>query len=491
MRTACTQQPLNEISADLLILPLYQGARPASEVDQPLGGGLGRTIDAGDFTGEYGQTLIYYTDGRIAARRVMLLGLGAESRLDRTRLRRAAGIGARAARQRGGTVAVLPPQVPGLTPAEAAQFTVEGIIHSLHQMRSLKSDQKRRPEVEQLLVAGGADLEPAVHKGQILAEAANFARDLAWLPGNHLTACDLANRAAALGEEAGIEVEIYDLEGCRKLGLGLLLAVNQGSRQEPRFIVMRYKGSGGKGPWLGLVGKGITFDSGGISIKPTDHMWDMKYDMCGAAAVLGAMQAISKLKPACDILAVIPATDNMPDGGAYKPGDVVVGYSGKSVEIRSTDAEGRLILADGLAYAAAQGCTRLITASTLTGAARIALGSIRFGIVSNDDQWEEQVYSAAEEAGEKGWRLPHDREYYDLFKSPIADMANSGEPRAAGTVVGGLFLMSHVGGTPCVHLDIAAVAYRNSDDRYQEAGPTGVGVRTMVQAALRFAGGKR
>lgn len=491
MQIACTQQPLAEIAADLLIIPLYQGVRPASEVDQPLGGGLGRAIDAGDFTGEYGQTLIYYTDGRIAARRVMLLGLGAESRLDRTRLRRAAGIGARAARQRGGTMAVVPPKVAGLSSAESAQFTVEGIVHSLHQPKSLKTDQEPRPEVEELLVVGGAELQSAVEKGQILAEAANFARDLAWLPGNHLTAADLADRAADLCREAGIEIEVYDLEGCRRLGLGLLLAVNQGSRQEPRFIVMRYKGGGGRGPWLGLVGKGITFDSGGISIKPTANMWDMKYDMSGAAAVLGAMQAISRLKPACDIMAVIPATDNMPDGGAYKPGDVVVGYSGKSVEIRSTDAEGRLVLADGLAYAAAQGCTRLITASTLTGAAKIALGSVRFGIVSNDDQWEEQVYAAAEEAGEKGWRLPHDREYYDLFKSPIADMANSGEPRTAGTVVGGLFLMSHVGGTPCVHLDIAAVAYRNSDDRYQEAGPTGVGVRTLVQAALRFAEGKR
>lgn len=491
MRAACTQKPLAAIGADLLIIPLYQGARPDSEVDRPLGGGLSRAIDAGDFSGEYGQTLIYYTDGRIAARRVMLLGLGSESRLDRTRLRRAAGIGARAARQRGGSVAIVPPKAAGMTPGEAAQFTVEGIIHSLHQPKSLKTDREPCCEVEQLLVAGGDELDPAVRRGQIVAEAANFARDLAWLPGNYLTAADLADRAKALCQEAGIEIEVYDLEGCRKLGLGLLLAVNQGSRQEPRFIVMRYKGGGGKGPWLGLVGKGITFDSGGISIKPTDHMWDMKYDMSGAAAVLGAVQAISRLKPACDILAVIPATDNMPDGGAYKPGDVVTGYSGKSVEIRSTDAEGRLVLADGLAYAAAKGCTRLITASTLTGAAKIALGSIRFGIVSNDDQWEEQVYAAAEEAGEKGWRLPHDREYYDLFKSPIADMANSGEPRAAGTVVGGLFLMSHVGGTPCVHLDIAALAYRNSDDRYQDAGPTGVGVRTMVQAALRFAEGKR
>lgn len=491
MQVRSTQQPLAAVDADLLILPLCEGGRPADEVDKRLGGGLSRALAAGDFTGEFGQTLVYYSEGRTAARRVMLLGLGAESRLDRVRLRRAAGIAARAGRKGGGTLAYQIPAVPGLTPAEAAQFVVEGALHSLHRFESMKTGARIDPPVEGVTVVGGPEMARGVAYGQIVAEAANLARGLNWLPGNRLTASALAAKAEEVCREAGLEVEVYDKEGCRKLGLGLLLAVNQGSREEPRFVVMRYRGNGGKGPWLGLVGKGITFDSGGISIKPTENMWDMKYDMSGAGAVLGAMQAIARLKPACDVLAVIPATDNMPDGGAYKPGDVVAGYSGKTVEIRSTDAEGRLVLADGLAYAAAQGCERLITASTLTGAARIALGPIRFGMVANDDRWEEEVFTAANEAGEKGWRLPHDQEYYDLFKSPIADMANSGQPRSAGTVVGGLFLMSHVGKTPCVHLDIAAQAYRTADDRYEEAGATGVAVRTMVRAALRFAEGKR
>jgi len=491
MEVLTTQQPLAKIVADLLILPLFQGGRPPAEVDGALGGGLSRAVEAGDFAGEFGQTLIYYTEGRIGARRVMLLGLGAESRIDRARLRRAFGIGARASRQKGGTVACALPAVPGLPASETARFAVEGLLHSFHPLQTLKTDQQARPPVERILVSGGAEVEPGARLGQILAEAANLARDLAWLPGNRLTASDLAEKAREICREAGLDIEVYDREGCRKLGLGLLLAVNQGSREEPRFIVMRYRGAGGKGPWLGLVGKGITFDSGGISIKPTENMWDMKYDMSGAAAVLGAMQAISRLKPACDVMGIIPATDNMPDGGAYKPGDVISGLSGKTVEIRSTDAEGRLVLADGLAYAVSKGCSRLITVSTLTGAVRIALGPVRFAMVSNDDRWEELVFQAAEEAGEKGWRLPHDQEYYDLFKSPIADMANTGQPRTAGTIVGGLFLMSHVGDTPCVHLDIAAQAYQTSDDAYQQAGPTGVAVRTMVQAALRFAEGRR
>ncbi len=312
-----------------------------------------------------------------------------------------------------------------------------------------------------------------------------MARSVNWLPGNHLTATRLGEIAEEVCREAGLEIQVYDKQGCQELGLGLLLAVNQGSVEEPRFIVMRYKGHGGQGPWLVLVGKGVTFDTGGISIKPSNNMWDMKYDMSGAGAVLGAMKALAELKPACDVIGIIAATDNMPDGGAYKPGDVISGLSGKTVEIRSTDAEGRLVLADGLAYAIRQGAAKLVTVSTLTGAADVALGPIRFALVSNESAWEEQVFMAAEEAGERSWRLPHDADYNDLFKSPIADMANIG--KGAGTILGGMFLLGHVGETPCVHMDIAAAAYRSSSDAYEDEGPTGVAVKTMVRAAERFA----
>lgn len=481
--------PLSQVQADVLILPQFEGsAVPA--VESAVSSLVAQA--AGDFTAEFGQSVLIYTAGAVAARKVLLLGLGKESKIDTRRLRRAAGMAARVARDSGAkTVAVAVPAVPGLEAGRTAQFLVEGALHGLYRFETLKSEQKAKPQVETVVVVGGADIEEGVRYGAVVAEATNLTRSVNWMPGNHLTASKLAEIAADMCERNGIEVQVYDKKGCQELGLGLLLAVNQGSTEEPRFIVMRYKGNGGQGPWLGLVGKGLTFDTGGISIKPTDNMWDMKYDMSGGGAVVGAMQAIAQLKPKCDILAVIPATDNMPDGNAYKPGDVIVGLSGKTVEVRSTDAEGRLILSDGLAYCAKQGCQKLITASTLTGAVQIALGPVRMGIVANNDVWENQVYEAIEEAGERGWKLPHDPEYYDLFKSPIADMSNTGTARAAGTVVGGLFLMSHVGETPCVHLDIASQAWKSGEDKYEEAGATGVAVKSFVRTAIKFAEGNQ
>ncbi|HWI60558.1 MAG TPA: leucyl aminopeptidase [Symbiobacteriaceae bacterium] len=488
MDVRIVNQSLSQIQADVLVLPLFEGGVAAAADDVKV-----VLSQAGeDFTGEFGQTLVLYTAGQIAARKVLALGLGKADKLDTRKVRRAAGMAARAARETAAkSVAFAVPVVAGLEAATVAQFMVEGAIHGLFRFESYKSEKKEKPQVETILVAGGPEIEAGVTYGRIVAEAANVTRNINWMPGNHLTASKLATLAKEICEEVGVEIEVYDKQGCEQLGLGLLLAVNQGSTEEPRFIVMRYKGNGGQGPWLGIVGKGLTFDSGGISIKPSDGMWDMKYDMSGGGAVLGAVKAIGQLKPKADILFVVPATDNMPDGGAYKPGDVIVGLSGKTVEIRSTDAEGRLILADGLAYAVNQGCTKLIEASTLTGAAQIALGPVRMGIVSNNDAWENEVYTAIEEAGERGWKLPHDPEYYEFFKSPIADMSNTGTARAAGTTVGGLFLMSHVGDVPCVHLDIASQAWKNSTDKVEDEGATGVAVRSFVKAAMRFAEGNR
>lgn len=492
MDVRVSNQPLAQVQTDVLIVPQFEGAAVAAELDSPLGGGIAQALQAGDFKGEYGQTLVFYTGGHLGARKLLLLGLGKEGKLDIRKLRKAAATGARTARQSGAkSLAFAVPAIAGLGQAAAAQFITDGALHGLYRFETFKSDAKPQPQVETLTLVGGPEVESGVKLGQALAEGANFARSLNWLPGNHLTATKLAEKAQEICREAGIEIEVYDKKGCQELGLGLLLAVNQGSVEEPRFIVMRYKGNGGKGPWLGIVGKGITFDTGGISIKPTENMWDMKYDMSGAGAVLGAVKAIGQLKPRADILFVISSTDNMPDGGAYKPGDVIRGLSGKTVEIRSTDAEGRLVLADGLAYAVKQGCQKLITASTLTGAAQIALGPVRFGFVANDDEWENEVYTAAEEAGERGWKLPHDEEYYEFFKSPIADMANSGTARAAGTVVGGLFLMRHVGDTPCVHMDIASQAWNSAGNNFEDQGATGVAVKTFVRAAFRFAEANR
>ncbi len=491
MMVEVTNQAPTQVAVDVLILPLTEGTPAPADVNEALGGLCAQVVGA-DFKGEAGETTLLYTAGRLPARKVLLLGLGKAAKVSNRSLRRAAGIGARAARSSGArSIAFALPSAVEMNPAEAARFVTEGALHGLFRLPDWKSEKKPQPEVEVVQILGGDEIAPGVEHGRAVAEGVNLARSLAWTPGNHLTAAKLAERAAEMCRANGIDVEIFDKAGCEKLGLGLLLAVNQGSKEEPRLIVMRYRGNGGQGPWLGLVGKGLTFDSGGISIKPTEGMWNMKMDMGGAAAVIGAMQAIARLKVKADVIAVIPSTDNMPDGGSYKPGDVIAGLSGKTVEIHSTDAEGRLILADGLAYAVSQGCQKIVTASTLTGAANIALGPYRFGLVANDDAWEEEVYQAAEAAGERGWKLPHDEEYYELLKSPVADMTNSTRNRAAGTVAGGLFLMRHVGGTPCVHMDIAAVAWKNSGDKYEDEGATGAGTRTFVEAARRFAEGGR
>ncbi len=481
-------QNLGSVQTDVLALFLAEG----ESLPLGLAGATAQIVhkarEAGDFKAGFGETALFYSAGDIAARKLLLCGLGNASKLDIGRLRRAAGIAARAGRQTGAkALAITVPSIAGIAPAKAGQMVAEGALHGLFRFKSFKSEAKPQAEVESLVLIASGEAEAGVATGKAIAQAVNLARAANWLPGNHLTATNLADLAQTVCRESGIEITVHDKAGCKALGLGLLLAVNQGSVEEPRFVVMRYKGNGGQGPWLGLVGKGVTFDSGGISLKQSENMWDMKHDMSGAGAVLGAMQAIAAIKPKADIMAVLACTDNLPDGGAYKPGDVIAGLSGKTVEIRSTDAEGRLVLSDGLAYAVKQGCTKLITASTLTGAVNIALGPQRYGIVSNNDEWEARVFQAAEEAGERGWRLPHDDDYYDLFKSPIADMSNSGTGRSAGTVVGGLFLMRHVDGTPCVHLDIAAQAWVHKRDDYEDEGATGVAVRTFVQAAVRFA----
>jgi len=483
-----TSQSPADVLADVLVLFLAEGEQLPAGMSGNTAEIALQALAAGDFQAGFGETAVFYSSGGIAARKLLLCGLGSAAKLDIRRARRAAGIAARASRETGArTLAIAVPGLGDMAPAKAGQMVTEGALHGLFRFKSFKSETKPQPEVESLVIVGGDEVETGVAVGKAIADGVNLARETNWVPGNHLTATDLANVAESVCRQAGIEIAVYDRAGCQALGLGLLLAVNQGSVQEPRFVVMRYKGSNGQGPWLGLVGKGITFDSGGISIKPSDNMWDMKYDMSGAGAVIGAMKAIGVLKPKCDIMAILACTDNLPDGGAYKPGDVISGLSGKTVEVRSTDAEGRLVLSDALAYAVQEGCSRLITASTLTGAANIALGPMRYGIVANNDEWEAKVFQAADEAGERGWRLPHDEEYYDLFKSPIADMSNTGTGRSAGTVVGGLFLMRHVGNTPCVHLDIAAQAWSHKRDDFEDEGSTGVAVRTFVQAALRFA----
>ncbi|HEV2655971.1 MAG TPA: leucyl aminopeptidase, partial [Ktedonobacteraceae bacterium] len=332
-----------------------------------------------------------------------------------------------------------------------------------------------------------AEAEEALKRGRALAEATNFARDLVNEPPSVLTPTEMAQRAQAMANQSGLECEIFDKEKIAALQMGGLLGVSQGSAEPPKFIILRYRGapqSDAKG--LALVGKGITFDSGGISIKPAAGMDEMKGDMGGAAAVLGAMQAIAALKPAINVTALVPTCENMPSGTAYHPGDILRILNGKTIEIVNTDAEGRLILADALSYAVQQGLSPIIDLATLTGGIVVALGSVMTGLFSNDEALTDEIIAAGRAAGEKYWPMPLDDEYGEAIKSDIADIKQTGG-RYASAVTAAKILENFVDDTKWAHLDIAGTSYLDSKKSYQEKGATGVGVRTLAELAVRLA----
>jgi leucyl aminopeptidase len=321
-----------------------------------------------------------------------------------------------------------------------------------------------------------------MREGVIVAEAQNFARTLINEPSNRMTPTILGQKAAEMAREFGLKCEVHGAEKLRELKMGAFLGVAQGSDEPPALIVMHYEpANAAAGPVLGLVGKGITFDSGGLSLKPADSMEKMKYDMAGGASMIAAMRAIAQLKPAVRVIGVVCATENMVSGKAQKPGDVQIAMSGKSIEVLNTDAEGRLVLADGLFYARQLGATHLIDAATLTGAVAIALGQVNAGVFSNDEAVYEQFAKALETSGEKFWRLPLEDEYRDQIQSSIADIRNTGLTRYGGATNAAMFLREFVGETPWVHLDIAGVAWLDADKPWIARGPSGVGVRSIVE----------
>jgi leucyl aminopeptidase len=335
------------------------------------------------------------------------------------------------------------------------------------------------------LLAGGLDVkavERGVARGTILGEAVNFARRLAITPANDMTPTILAEQATSAAKSASLEIDVLDEERARKEGMGSFLSVALGSVQPPKFIVMRYNGDPGSKELLALVGKGITFDSGGISIKPAERMEEMKYDMSGGAAVIATMSALGQLKPKINVVGIVPATENMPGGKATKPGDIVKAMNGKTIEVINTDAEGRLVLADGLCYAAKLGATKIIDVATLTGAVVIALGHAAAALVSNDDAFANDFLAAAKPAGERFWQLPYYDDYTAQMKSDIADLKNTGG-RAAGTLTAAAFLRAFVENTPWIHLDIAGTAYLDGESAWQAKGPTAIPVRSFVALA--------
>ena len=476
----------------MLAIAVMRGGLPGSlaELDRAAGGALQRLSAAGDFTGKRDETALIYPPG--PAGRILLIGMGKSEEVNRAAVRRAASVAAKRMRALGVTQGAfhLPAESRGeVTPAEAGQAIAEGLAQGAWQFLEMKRPgEEKKPPLERVDVlapedeafAAGHRIGAAIGAGQTLA------RGIQVLPGNVCTPTYVARAAEELAARHGLEVTVLDKAAIAREKMGALLAVAQGSVEEPRFIALEYKGA--EGAPIVLVGKGVTFDTGGISIKPAQNMEDMKYDMSGAAAVLGTFEALGRLKPAVHVVGLIPSTENMPSGTAVKPGDVVTSHFGKTIEVINTDAEGRLILCDALSWARRYRPACVIDIATLTGAVVVALGHSAAGVMGSDEALVEEVRRAGERAGERAWPLPLWDEYRDLMKSDIADVKNAGG-RPAGSISAGWFLREFVDGFPWAHLDIAGTAYTDRDDPSRVKGPTGIGVRLFSELVLARAAG--
>jgi leucyl aminopeptidase len=474
MKVVVSQGEPLEAGVDLAAIGLYEGeALPESLADAP---------GAADARGAFKKSLLLH----MGAARVLVIGLGKREEADAERLRVAAALAAKeAGRLEAGSVAwALPESSDDGTTAEAL---VTGTILGAYRFDRFKGkgadpEDPPAPRIESLTLLAPEAVAAAAETARVYAEAQNRARDLQSTPANVATPSYLAGRAEEIAaDHDAVTVDVLGPEQIAAKGMGGLVAVNRGGGEPARLIVLRYAG-GGSGPTLGLVGKGVTFDSGGISLKPGAGMQEMKYDMSGAAAVLESVAAIAELGLAVDLVAVVPSTENMPSGSAIKPGDVITQYNGKTVEVNNTDAEGRLILADALAFAVELGAERIVDLATLTGAVVIALGSTYAAVVANDDDLAAAVARAGEESGELTWRLPLHPEFKALMKGTVADLSNLASKRKAGTITAASFLEEFVGETPWAHVDIAGTAWEVGRE-YTGNDASGFGVRLLVELA--------
>ena len=456
-------------------------------------------LAGGEFKAGANETLLIHAPAGLAAKRLLVVGLGKQAKATVHSVRNAAGTAVRFAKPRGIRELVFAlPISPGLPEAPSARAAVEGAIAADFDPDTYRSDRKDQG-VRSFTVAAVADVdkpfvESAFAEGIAIGESQNFARVLVNEPGNKLTPNILGQRAAAMAAEVGLKAEISSTEKLHELKMGAFWSVSQGSEEPPALIVLRYEPEGvAEGPVLGLIGKGITFDTGGISIKPADNMEKMKYDMAGGAAMLGAMRAIALLKPRVRVIGIVCAAENMPDGKAQKPGDVQTAMPiapdrpGKTIEIVNTDAEGRLVLADGIAYARQLGATHLIDAATLTGAIGVALGTHNAGAFSNHDETYARFEAGLAVSGEKFWRMPLGEEYAEMIKSDIGDIKNTGG-RYGGAITAAEFLHAFAEDTPWIHLDIAGTAWIDENRAYIAKGPSGAGVRSIVEWVRSYAG---
>ena len=470
---------------DAIVLPLFAGAEPPAWLSRATRAAIARLLKE-----EQGVTRLYGVNTLHEEPRVVIVGAGKPGQLDAERARNIASAGIRAlwrSSVRKVAIAVVPDSIGE---ERAAQAAVEGAIYAMWRPEAhrTREEERRLPNIDQVFLVTEKAMAEAIDRGTAVGEATNVARRLANEPANRMTPALIAEAAKDLAKEAGIRIEVLDADRCRALGMGSFLSVAQGSHEPPRFIVMRHRGRSGSGYDLGLVGKGITFDSGGISIKPADNMHHMKADMTGAASVIAALAAIGKLGLKVNVIGVAPCTENLPGGGATKPGDVFTAMSGKTVEVINTDAEGRLVLVDGITYAQREGAKRVVDVATLTGSIAVGLGQHFSGLFGKPDSFVDIVRETATTAGDRMWPMPLTDEYRDEVKGEVADIRNSTGARAGGAITAAAFLESSVEeGTEWAHLDIAGTFWFERDRPHAPKGPQGPAVRTLIALAERYA----
>jgi leucyl aminopeptidase len=477
MQLTASAAPLEQIQTDALIVPVFENQKETRFSAGPL-------CDSGEISGKSLELTLLHNVPGVAATRVLLAGAGKAEAFDTSEVRRLAGAAVRFLKGKSVKRVAIALEGSYATDDFAAAAVEGALLGDFEPDRHKTGDEKK--SLEAFTVTAASALEAGVTRGRIVAEATNFARDMVNEPGNLLTPLRMAEAARAMSAEQGLECEVLDRDAMEKLGMGSLLGVAIGSAEPPCLIVIRYRPASPAGSaHLGLVGKGVTFDTGGISIKPADSMEKMKYDMAGGAAMIAAMRALAQLKPSIPVTAFVPCVENMPGSKAQRPGDIVTAMSGKTIEVINTDAEGRLILADAITYARRQGCTHLVDAATLTGAVVVALGHLRVGLFANNDGLRDRVLAASQTEGERMWHLPLDDDYREYLKTAFADIANVGG-RWGGAITAAMFLKEFAEETPWVHLDIAGTAWLDDNKPYLAKGPTGLPVRTLVRLAMEW-----
>ncbi len=496
MQITLESKPYAALETEALVSYVFEESDPIqgriSEIDQAANGLLRNLAKSGELTGKTLEMTLVHAPAGLKASRLLLVGAGKREQFSSATLRKISGAALRYLKARSVKRFAFLVRENGATD-ESAQVIAEGALAANFESDKYKTDKKNDKSIDSVLLTGYSDADRAaaekgLGRGRIIADALNFARDLVNEPSNKLTPKILAEKAEAMAKQAGLAVEILDEKKITDLKMGALLSVAQGGPEPPRVMVVTYTPANLKpgAPVIGLIGKAVTFDTGGISIKPAEGMEKMKYDMAGGATMLGVMRALAALKPNVKVICVVPSTENMPGGKAQKPGDIQTAMSGKTIEVLNTDAEGRLILADGIHYAKQLGATHLIDAATLTGAIVVALANVNVGVFGSDQAFTDKLLASSKAAGEKMWQMPIDDDYREFIKGTVADIQNIGSGKGGGAITGAMFIKEFTGDSPWIHLDIAGTAWNDEAKSWLAKGPTGVALRTLVHLVMSY-----